>query len=261
MVETSIPTDVHKLRLINPGAMGTMKFSIDGHRLLVTALDMVPIHPYTTDHVVLSVGQRMEVLVRASRNPRDSYYMRAAQVGLPCGFSLNPNAKALILHEDAPDGTLPNQSHPHKMLGNEDFTCISQPLFGIGPLNPRQIAKPDITKRFLVTSQINATGHQNYAVNGSVFHANYNHPLLLQVNRGDLKFEPSSNVHDFGTHRVGRVIVESETEGPHGFYTNFLTHPQEIGKRKEIAKMMPQTCHAWEKWSGNHLVAEIDDGV
>lgn len=36
--------------------MGTMKFSIDGHRLMVIALDMVPIHPYTTDYVVLSVS-------------------------------------------------------------------------------------------------------------------------------------------------------------------------------------------------------------
>lgn len=67
----------------------------------------------------------MDVLVRASRGPDDAYYMRAAQIGIPCGFSLNPFAKALILHENASDAILPDESHPHKMAGNEDLTCIS----------------------------------------------------------------------------------------------------------------------------------------
>lgn len=75
-----------------------------------------------------------------------------------------------------------------------------------------------------MTSQINATGHQNYAVNGSVFHANYNHPLLLQVHRGDLDFEPSLNVHNLGNNKVVRVIIESETEGPHVSSIDWIGH-------------------------------------
>jgi len=39
---------VHRLRLINAGAEGIQKFSIDGHNLTVFANDFVPINPYTT---------------------------------------------------------------------------------------------------------------------------------------------------------------------------------------------------------------------
>jgi FtsP/CotA-like multicopper oxidase with cupredoxin domain len=42
------PGKVHRLRLINAGAEGIQKFSIDGHNLTVIANDFVPIIPYTT---------------------------------------------------------------------------------------------------------------------------------------------------------------------------------------------------------------------
>ena len=38
----------HRLRLINAGAEGIQKFSIDGHTLTVMAIDFVPVQPYTT---------------------------------------------------------------------------------------------------------------------------------------------------------------------------------------------------------------------
>jgi FtsP/CotA-like multicopper oxidase with cupredoxin domain len=42
---------VHRLRLINAGAEGMQKFSIDGHNLTVVANDFVPIIPYTTEGI------------------------------------------------------------------------------------------------------------------------------------------------------------------------------------------------------------------
>jgi FtsP/CotA-like multicopper oxidase with cupredoxin domain len=42
------PGKVHRLRLINAGAEGMQKFSIDGHNLTVIANDFVPIVPYET---------------------------------------------------------------------------------------------------------------------------------------------------------------------------------------------------------------------
>jgi FtsP/CotA-like multicopper oxidase with cupredoxin domain len=47
------PGKVHRLRLINAGAEGMQKFSIDGHNLTVIANDFVPIIPYTTQGVYL----------------------------------------------------------------------------------------------------------------------------------------------------------------------------------------------------------------
>ncbi|KAI5297967.1 hypothetical protein KEM55_004006, partial [Ascosphaera atra] len=217
MDETFLVLDagkVHKLRLINSGAMGTIKFSIDGRRLMVTALDMVPIRPYTADHVVLSVGQRVELLVKAANNTADAYYMRAYQVGLPCGFSLQPFAKALIVHEDASANSKP-RSHPHSMKGEEDRTCITQPLTGIEPLESSRVPEPDLTLRFKVSVWVNETGHQIYEVNKRAFHADYNHPLLLQAHSGNLHFESESNVYNLGANKNVRVVVESDDKSPH----------------------------------------------
>lgn len=46
---------VHRLRLINAGAEGLQRFSIDGHLLTVIANDFVPVQPYTTKVVTLGV--------------------------------------------------------------------------------------------------------------------------------------------------------------------------------------------------------------
>ena len=55
----------HLLRLINMGAEGNQKFSIDGHQLKVIAVDYIPVEPYMTNVVTLAVGQRTDVVVSA----------------------------------------------------------------------------------------------------------------------------------------------------------------------------------------------------
>ena len=47
----------YKLRLINTGAEGLQKFSIDSHNLTVIANDYVPIQPYKTNTVTLGVNK------------------------------------------------------------------------------------------------------------------------------------------------------------------------------------------------------------
>ncbi len=57
----------HRLRLINSGAEGIQKFSIDGHKLTVIANDFVPINPYDTD--VVTVGVRLPYVAVYSVGP------------------------------------------------------------------------------------------------------------------------------------------------------------------------------------------------
>lgn len=73
------PGKKYLLRLINSGASGNQKFSIDGHKFSVTAQDFVPIKPYTTDLVTLGVGQRTDVIVEAIGDAGSSYWMRSDQ--------------------------------------------------------------------------------------------------------------------------------------------------------------------------------------
>jgi len=46
----------YRLRLINGGAAGMEYFSIDGHQLTITSIDLVDIVPYNTTLVTLGVS-------------------------------------------------------------------------------------------------------------------------------------------------------------------------------------------------------------
>lgn len=111
----------YKLRLINSGAAGLVKFSIDNHELTVTTVDFTPIRPYKSSVVTLAVGQRTELLVKATGDTNSSYYMRATQVGIPCARANQPNGTAIILYDGAPETSIPPEN-PHD-LGAVDPTC------------------------------------------------------------------------------------------------------------------------------------------
>ncbi|KAK4990071.1 hypothetical protein LTR66_006892, partial [Elasticomyces elasticus] len=102
------PGKTHRLRLVNHGADGIQKFSIDGHSMTVIAVDYVPITPYTTNVVTLGVAQRTDVLVTANNYTQSSYWMRAINGGgVPCGGSSNPQALAAIYYEGADTTSMP----------------------------------------------------------------------------------------------------------------------------------------------------------
>lgn len=89
----------YRLRLINAGAEGIQKFSIDGHTLTVMANDFVPIVPYQTEIVTLAVGQRSDVIVEACGDPDKAYWMRSTISN--CSNTLQPDARAIIYYPDA----------------------------------------------------------------------------------------------------------------------------------------------------------------
>ena len=116
---------VHKLRLINTGVQALQLFSIDGHKLQVTSMDWTPVEPYEVDYVALGVGQRAEVLVNATGDPRAAYYMRT-KGGTQCATTFVNETLATVYYDQALAGTVP-VSNPYTI---PDFTCgnVSVPL-------------------------------------------------------------------------------------------------------------------------------------
>lgn len=64
-------------------------FSIDGYNVTVISNDFVPLTPYTTDLVILAVGQRTEVIVEGIGEPTDAVWMRITEG--PCESCLDSN--------------------------------------------------------------------------------------------------------------------------------------------------------------------------
>lgn len=98
----------YRLRLINAGAEGIQKFSIDGHKLTIIANDFVQIQPYETEIVTLGVGQRSDVIVHASGDASESYWMRSTISN--CSNSIQPDALAVIYYPEAPEHKKPTST-------------------------------------------------------------------------------------------------------------------------------------------------------
>ena len=69
------------LTFINPGAYELLKFTIDGHKMWVYAVDGAYVVPQMVDQVIINNGDRYSVLVQLNQAPAD-YSIRVANNGL-----------------------------------------------------------------------------------------------------------------------------------------------------------------------------------
>ena len=126
----------HLLRLVNTGTEVTFKFSIDGHKLRVVAMDWVPIQPYTTNTLFISIGQRYDVIVEANQTPKD-YWMRATPQ-LTC-LALNTqvfNIRGIVRYDASSTET------PKTLSGTIVDACIDEKLTDLIPYHEHVVGAP-----------------------------------------------------------------------------------------------------------------------
>ena len=107
------PNKKHKLRLINSGSEGQVRFSIDNHTLEVVAIDFVPVNPQKNSTVTLGIGQRMDVIVTANQGA-DAYWMRAdipsfGSVG-GCSRNFQPVGLAAVYYDGVNTDSVPKST-------------------------------------------------------------------------------------------------------------------------------------------------------
>ncbi|KAK4989953.1 hypothetical protein LTR50_002864 [Elasticomyces elasticus] len=202
----------HRIRFINPSASAIEKISIDGHVMQVIANDFVPIKPYNTTVITLGVGQRTDVIVYAGNSPTDSFWMRAFIPGNCSPTDGKGNyVQAAIFHEQA---DLAKQPVSSAQPGWNNNICANDDLSLTVPYYPISAGNPDTTETIVAGMQSNGT-HLLWYQNDRTFRTNYNDPLLLEAKLGNLKFNDLANVHNYGTNRSLRFIVENHSGQPH----------------------------------------------
>lgn len=70
----------YRLRLLNAAIDSYIHVSLDQHAMEVIAADFVPIKPFTTEWLLLAVGQRYDVVIDANQTP-GNYWFRVVQGG------------------------------------------------------------------------------------------------------------------------------------------------------------------------------------
>lgn len=230
----------HLLRLINAGAEGIQKFSIDGYTLTIIANDFVPVTPYTTDVVTLGIGQRTDVVVEASGNPTDAVWMRstlgtsAFVGGCTLNDGISPEAVAAIYYEKANTSVIPTTEST--VASSEIESCQNDPLSETVPaysITPP--ANPATEEVLSITYQSNGTNDLFY-VNNSTFRADYNEPTLLDAKLGHTTYAADANVYNFGSSKSIRLVVYN--------YASTGAHPMHmyVNRREEYVLFSATTA-------------------
>lgn len=184
----------HRLRLINTSVDNTYTVSIVGHLMTIIQTDFVPIKPYTTNQIYMTIGQRHDVIIEAN-GKLGNYWMNVtfSSTGV-CGGSNNAQPAAIVHYDGAPDklptrlGSPPVDSY---CADNTEYAPIvdrhaPSTMFSVAPSNT------------LPTSMVvNTTTNQvSWAMNGSSINLSWDRPILEYVKHGDKSYMADQNVID-----------------------------------------------------------------
>ncbi|KAM0805794.1 Cupredoxin [Usnea florida] len=247
---------VHRLRLINAGGEALQRFTIDNHNITIVANDLVPVVPYQPPYnmVTLGAGQRTDILVTANGSSTDAVYMRSDISATCVNDDLTHSqtqALAAIYYEKADVNKTPistgkyyNDSGCH----NDDLS-MTVPLFPFpavnDSVNSTDLLHIDLHIDFHLNSTDRKTGSLQWFMNNSTFHANYNHPVLFEANRGNFSYpdDPQWNVYNTGTAANVRINMTNFVPNPHA------SHPMHLHGHNFF--VLSEGPGIWNGQSGN----------
>ncbi|KAL6869800.1 hypothetical protein ACO1O0_001131 [Amphichorda felina] len=182
----------HRMRIVGSQADGYMKFAVDGHKLTVIAADFVPIVPYRTDSVILSSGQRYDVIVEASQDV-GVYWMRAIYQ-TACNQNTNENDDnilGIVRYEGAdPDAEPTTEVNP-------DITnsCGDEPYGKLVPWVSHQVGPDSIKKDIALQWYYELSTVFHWTLNTKTLIIDWEDPTLLDVyHRNQTEWPRNSNV-------------------------------------------------------------------
>lgn len=183
---TFVSGRTYRIRLVNVAIEGHFQFSIDGHNLTVIANDFVPIVPFTTESVLIGIGQRYDIIVKANATP-GNYWIRG---GWQTTCLNNDNAADItgIVRYD-PESTADPTSTGITVgtdCGDEPPTSLV-PWLKLNVTNIRQVATE-------VLGFETTAGYFMWTLNSSSLLLNWSDPTLLQVFNHEDIFPTNYNV-------------------------------------------------------------------
>jgi len=89
----------YRLRLTNIAVDSYIRVSLDNHLMQVMSSDFVPINPFSTQWLLLAIGQRYDVVISANQTSGNYWFRAEAQAGC---FSANSGVgRAIWTYSDA----------------------------------------------------------------------------------------------------------------------------------------------------------------
>ncbi|PSN74955.1 hypothetical protein BS50DRAFT_643487 [Corynespora cassiicola Philippines] len=246
-VTTLKPGKSHLLRLVNTGINNFVHVSLDGHPFTVIAADFVPIVPFTTTSLVLSVGQRYDVIINANQTV-GNYWLRVGTGGGACdGPNANAaNIKSIFRYEGSGSGEPDSAASAPLPTGCYDETNI---VPFVHTEVPREL--PDgINVGF--TNTATKDNLVQWLINRNSMAIDFKQPTLRQILEGKNNFSETQNVYFVGEANKFQywVIQQDNTTAP-------LPHPIHLHGHDFFVLDHQENAH----WAGDVSRLKTDNPI
>jgi len=210
-VTTLTPGKTHLLRLVNTGIDNFLHVSLDNHPFTVVASDFVPVQPYTTDSLMLAIGQRYDVIINATQDV-GNYWFRIGTGGGQCDgpneqAANNQTQGAIFSYQGAPSGN-PTSSPYSLGTGCDDET-------GLVPVVSIDVPSPSSSPTELDLT-LDLTGGVFWKINNVSIDIDWTKPTLQYVMNGTYTLPVSDNGITISTANVYTFwLIQNDTPLPH----------------------------------------------
>lgn len=205
------PGKKNRFSLINVGNNVWFHASIDQHPMTVIAVDFVPVEPYVTNSLALSVGQRYDIIIDANQTP-GNYWLRTTTGGGSCD---GPNKK-----QQAGDDHGAIITYKGYSGGDPSSTPYVQPtgcydeLAGLVPVRKKDVPAPAAAPSTLDLTMDTTVGIF-WKVNGVAMKIDWNTPTLKYVENGTYTLPQSDNGVAVNGEGWAYFTVQNDTPLPH----------------------------------------------
>lgn len=182
----------YKLRIINSAIDGWFEFSMDNHTFEVVASDLVPIVPYTTTRLKVSMAQRYDIIVTANATA-DNYWMRAGWVNY-CATNFGYDNDFAIIRYNSTSTADPTSTAQQEVASS----CSDEEVSKIIPWVPIQVGDASLNPAVGVTYAL-VNNENRWYFNASDFTLDWGTPTIGTVYRNDSVFPASYNVYPLTT--------------------------------------------------------------
>ncbi|KAG7102735.1 Laccase-2 like protein [Verticillium longisporum] len=248
----------YRMRLVNAAVDTHWKFSIDNHTLTVIAADLVPVEPYVTTMVDLTMGQRYDIIVTANQaEAADSFWMRAIPQSACSDNESTDNIKAIVYYGDSV--TTP------KTIGYDYTDSCDDETDNLVPVVSKAVESADWSDLAIATVGRNSAGLFKWYLNSTSLLVDWADPTLGQVLTGATEWETKNAVLQLSeANKWVYLVVQTAMGVPHpihlhghdffvlaqgsGIYSASVTLNTENPPRRDTA-LLPASGYlvmAWE---------------
>jgi FtsP/CotA-like multicopper oxidase with cupredoxin domain len=180
------PGTKYRIRIVNAAVEGQFRFAIDNHTFTVIANDLVPIVPYKTDNVLISMGQRYDIIVEANQAV-DNYWLRAIWQST-CSANGNADGILGIVRYNAASKAIPTTISP-----SYPDACGDEPYASLVP--HLSLHAGEIGTYSTLDLIGNYTNVLRWTLNSSSLYLNWSDPTNLRIANNQSVFPTDYNVY------------------------------------------------------------------